>query len=149
VLASPVERKLVGGDGESFVRKFRRRDLSLRFDENVIDAVASLADKVLVVLRQRVEVLGTAQCQHLQLTVANELLQVSVNGSETNVGKIFANLGVNLVRGGMGGVVFNGFPDNLQLFCVSSSSVHGCECYAARSSIKDFLVSESSGTLAL
>jgi hypothetical protein len=130
------------------MRKFRRRNLLLCLDENVIDAGASLADKVLVVLDQWIKVLGAAQGQYLEFTVANELLQVSIDGSETNVGKILANLRVDLVSRRMGGVIFYGFPNNLQLFRVSSSSVH-VRIYPARSSISDFLVSGPIRTVAL
>jgi hypothetical protein len=131
------------------MRKLRRRNVLGRIDENIVNAVALLADKVLVVLYEGIEVLRASQCQHLQLPVANKLLQVSIDRSETDVRKVFANLRVDLVCGGMGGVVFYGFPNNLQLLRVSSTSVHVWKCYATRSSINDFLVSDGMRTLAL
>ena len=84
VLTGAVEGKLMRRYFKSLVRQFNWPDLTPVVDQDIIDAIAQLADKMLVPLHQRVEVLRTAPHQHLKFLVGNQLLQVSINRSEAD-----------------------------------------------------------------
>ena len=81
MFAGAVEGGLMGGDLESPVRQSSRLDLVLRVDQNIVYLPALFADKMLVGLDQRVEMLRTPQHQDLELFVRDQFLQVPIDGS--------------------------------------------------------------------
>jgi hypothetical protein len=105
----------MGGDFKSVVGKFYRLDFTLLIDKDVVHTAALLANKVLMPMGERVEALRSTQYQHLELFVDYEFLQISVNGSEADIGKCPADFLIDLVGGGMRRVVFNGTPDDFKL----------------------------------
>src|SRR6266496_230978 len=50
-----------------------------------------------------------------ELFVNDEFLQISIDGSQANIGKLLSDPVINLIRRGMGAVVLNSIPDNFQL----------------------------------
>jgi hypothetical protein len=139
----------MGRDFESPVRKSSRLDLVLRVDQNIIYLAALFADKMLVALDQRVEMLRASQHQHLELFVCDQFLQITIDGSKADVRQTLADFIVNLIRSRMRVVVLDRFPNNLQLFGISWFLIDFGHNYAVRSSIKDCRVSGSMGALAL
>jgi hypothetical protein len=119
VLAGAIESKLMGGHLKPGVRKLYRFNFILLFDQDVVYAIAPFADEVLMSVRQRIETLQSPLGQHLEFFVDNELLQISINGSETNVGNFFSNFFIHLVGRGMGIIVLNSVPDNFELLGIS------------------------------
>lgn len=85
MLAGAVERKLMGSDRESFMGQFRRRNVLFGIDENIVHAAAMFANKVLMMFHERIETLQAAKGQYLKFAVGDELLQVPVDRSKTNV----------------------------------------------------------------
>jgi hypothetical protein len=71
VFTGAVEGKLMRGDFKALVRQFDGRDLSLMIDQDIVHAVALLANKMLVALDQRIEVLRTTAHQDLELFVGD------------------------------------------------------------------------------
>jgi hypothetical protein len=116
MFAGAVEGGLMGGDLESPVRQSSRLDLVLRVDR--IPA-ALFADKMLVGLDQRVEMLRAPQHQDLELFVRDQFLQVPIDGSEAHIRQTLAYFIVNLIRRRTRTVVLDRFPNNFQLFGVS------------------------------
>lgn len=57
MLASAVEGKLMRGHFETLVRQLCGLDLSLVIDQHVVNAIADLADKMLVPFDQWIEML--------------------------------------------------------------------------------------------
>ncbi len=53
--------------GEAFFGKHCRPDLPLAFDEDIEDPIANFADKMLMTLDQRIEMLRAPEHQNLQL----------------------------------------------------------------------------------
>ena len=119
MLAGTIESKLVGGHFEPSVGKLYRLNFVLLFDQNIVYAIAPLADEVLMSVRQRIETLQSPLGQHLEFFVNNELLQISINGSETDVGNFLPNFFIYLVGRGMGTIVLNSVPDNFELLGIS------------------------------
>jgi hypothetical protein len=119
VLAGTIESKVVGGHFEPGVGKLYRFNFILLFDQNIVYAIAPLADEVLMSVRKRIETLQSALGQHLEFFVNNELLQISINGSETDVGNFLPNFFIYLVGRGMGIIVLNSVPDNFELLGIS------------------------------
>ena len=60
MLASAIEGQLVRGYLEAFVGQFEWLNFFLIIDEHVIDAVARLANKMLMSFDQRIEMLRTS-----------------------------------------------------------------------------------------
>jgi hypothetical protein len=52
---------------------------------DIVNLIAFFTDEMLMLRYQRVEVLGTPEGQNLQFTVADKLLKVAVDGSQTDV----------------------------------------------------------------
>jgi hypothetical protein len=119
VLAGTIESKVVGGHFEPGVGKLYRFNFILLFDQNIVYAIAPLADEVLMSVRERIETLQSALGQHLEFFVNNELLQISINGSETDVGNFLSNFFIYLVGRGMRIIVLNSVPDNFELLGIS------------------------------
>lgn len=138
----------MGSHLEALVRQLGGCELIFGVDNDVENAVARFADEMLVLPDQRIEVLGAAENENLQLLFRDELLQVSVHGAQTDARQTLAHLVVDLVRGRMRFVVFNGIPDDFKL--PSISRLYACfgHDYAARSSASDFCTSGRSVTLA-
>ena len=113
VSAGAVEGKLVRGYFKSFVRQFDGLDLSLVVDQDIVNAIALLANKMLVSLDQRIEVLRAATHQYLELFIGDQFLQVAVNRSETDVRHLLSHPIVNLICRRMRFVVLHGIPNNL------------------------------------
>ena len=101
------------------MRKPCRRDLVFGVDQNIEHPAALFTDEMLMALDERIETLRPPQHQYLKLFVSNQLLQVSVNGSEADVGQTLSHSLIDLVGGRMGTIAFDGVPDDFQLFCVS------------------------------
>jgi hypothetical protein len=119
MFAGAVEGGLMGGDLESPVRQSSRLDLVLRVDQNIVYLPALFADKMLVGLDQRVEMLRAPQHQDLELFVRDQFLQVPIDGSEAHIRQTLAYFIVNLIRRRTRTVVLDRFPNNFQLFGVS------------------------------
>ena len=149
MLAGAIEGGLMGRDLKSPVRKSSRLNLVLRVDQNIVDLTALFADKMLVALDQRVEMLRAPQHEHLELFVRDQFLQVAIDGSKAHVGQTLPDFVVNLIRRRMRVVVLDRFPNNLQLFGVSWFFICFGHNYAVRSSIKDCRVPGSMGAIAL
>jgi hypothetical protein len=149
MFAGAVEGGLMGGDLESPVRQSSRLDLVLRVDQNIVYLPALFADKMLVGLDQRVEMLRAPQHQDLELFVRDQFLQVPINRSEAHIRQTLAYFIVNLIRRRMRAVVLDRFPNNFQLFGVSWFRIYFGHNYVVRSSIKDCRVPGSMGALAL
>jgi hypothetical protein len=111
--------------------------------QDVIDLLALFANKMLVLRDKRIEVLRPAQGQHLELTVSDEFLKISIDGSQANIGEFLANSVVNLIGGGMGRFVLDDVPNHFQLPGISSLTIHNFRYYDVRSASKDLLVSPS------
>jgi len=118
-LADTVESELVRGYSEAFVGKFGRRELSLVIDLHVEDPIAALADEMLVAPNQWIEMLRSPEHQHLEFIIGHQFLQIAVNGAETDARRLFPHPIVDLIGGGMRGVVFDGVPDQLELLGIS------------------------------
>jgi hypothetical protein len=84
MLADPVKSELVRGHSKSFMRQLDRFDVSLILEHDIIDAIAYFANKMLMLLYQRIEMLRSAAHQDLQLLIGHQLLQVPVNCAETD-----------------------------------------------------------------
>jgi hypothetical protein len=119
MFAGAVEGGLMGGDLESPVRQSSRLDLVLRVDQNIVYLPALFADKMLVGLDQRVEMLRPPQHQHLELFVRDQFLQVPIDRSEAHIRQTLAYFIVSLIRRRTRTVVLDRFPNNFQLFGVS------------------------------
>jgi hypothetical protein len=113
MLAGSVKGELVRGYFKSLVWKFYRLDLPLVIDQDVVHAIAQLADKVLVPLDQRIEVLRTAAHEHLELFVGDQFLQVTINCPKANTRQFLSHSIINLVRRRMRFVVLNRIPNDL------------------------------------
>ena len=100
---------------KTLVRQFDRLDLSLIVDQHIIDAIAPLANKMLVPLDQRIEVLRTPAHQDLKLFIGHQFLQVAINRPEADVRHFLPHPIVNLIRRRMRFVVSHGIPNDLQL----------------------------------
>lgn len=127
MLAGAVESELMRSDLEPFVRQLDRFDLSLIIDQDIVYAIALLADKMLVPFDQRVEVLRPTPHQDLQLFIGDEFLQVPINRAKTDARQFFPHAIVYLIRGRMGFIVLDCLPNDLQLSgiaCVSSRLRH-------------------------
>jgi hypothetical protein len=70
-------------------------------------------------------VLGPAERQDLQSTIAHKLLQIAVDGSQADIWQSSANLQKDLIRIGMGSFVLNGFPYDFQLPGISLFLLQG------------------------
>jgi hypothetical protein len=119
VLADTVESELMRGHSEAFVGEFGRRDLSLVIDHHVEDPIAALANEMLVASNQRIEMLRSAEHQHLQFLIGHEFLQIAVDGAETDAGQFFPHSIVDLIGGGMRRVVFDSVPNQFELLGIS------------------------------
>lgn len=104
---------------EACVWKFSGLDFISGIHQNVKDAAAFLADKMLMARHERIEMLRPADHQYLQFFIYNKFLQVAVDGSEAYARKSFPYPGVDLVGGWMGGVILDGVPDYFQLLGIS------------------------------
>lgn len=71
MLASPVEGQLVRSHFEALVGQFEWLNFFLIIDQHVIDAIARLANKMLMSFDQRIEMLRTPAHQHLELLVGD------------------------------------------------------------------------------
>lgn len=71
MLASAVEGQLVRSHFEAFVGQFEWLNFFLIIDQHVVDAVARLANKMLMSFDQRIEMLRTPAHQHLKLLVGD------------------------------------------------------------------------------
>jgi len=111
--------ELVRGNFESVVGEFYGFNFTLLFDEDIVYAIALFTDKMLMPFNERVEMLQASEYQHLELFVNDEFLQISIDGSQANIGKLLSDPVINLIRRGMGAVVLNSIPDNFQLFGLS------------------------------
>jgi hypothetical protein len=69
--AGAVKRQLMGRDFEPCVGQFYRFNFSLVIDHHVENPFTILANEVLVPLHQRIEMLGPADHQDLQLLIGN------------------------------------------------------------------------------
>lgn len=139
----------MGRNFKSPVRKSSRLDLVLGIHQNIVHLAALFANKMLVALDQRIEMLRASQHQDLELFVCNQFLQIAIDGSEAHVGQTLADFSVNLIRRWMRAVVFDRFPNNFQLFGVSWFLIYFGHDYVVRSSVKDCRVPGSMGALAL
>jgi hypothetical protein len=119
MLADTVECELMRGHSEAFVRELGRRDLSLTIDHHVENPIAVLTDEMLVARNQRIEMLRSAEDQHLQFIIGHEFLQIAVNGAETDAGQLLPHPIVDLIGGGMRRVVFDSAPDQFELLGIS------------------------------
>jgi len=119
MFADTVESELVRGNFESVVGEFYGFNFTLLFDEDIVYAIALFTDEMLMPFNERVEMLQASEYQHLELFVNDEFLQISIDGSQANIGKLLSDPVINLIRRGMGAVVLNGIPDNFQLFGLS------------------------------
>jgi hypothetical protein len=61
MLACAVKRDLMGGNLESWVRKFSRANLVPRVDQNIEHSTALFADEMLMALDQRIEMLRASE----------------------------------------------------------------------------------------
>ena len=82
--ADPVKSELMRGHSEPFVGQLDRLDFSLILEHDIVDPIAYFANKMLMLLDQRIEMLRPAAHQDLQLLIRNQLLQVPVNCAETD-----------------------------------------------------------------
>jgi len=119
MFADTVESELVRGDFESVVGEFYGFNFTLLFDEDIVYAIALFTDEMLMPFNERVEMSQASEYQHLELFVNDEFLQISIDGSQANIGKLLSDPLIHLIRGGMGAVVLNSIPDNFQLFGLS------------------------------
>ena len=71
MLASAVEGQLVRSHFEALVGQFEWLNFFLIIDQHVVDAVARLANKMLMSFDQRIEMLRTPAHQHLELLVGD------------------------------------------------------------------------------
>jgi len=76
--ADPVKSELMRGHFETLVGQLDRLDFSLILEHNIVDPIAHFANKMLMLLDQRVEMLRPSAHQELQLLIRNPLLQVPV-----------------------------------------------------------------------
>ena len=74
MLAGTIKSKLVGGHFEPGVGKLYRFEFVLLFDQDIVHAIAALADEMLMSGDKRIEPLQSALCQHPEFFVNNELL---------------------------------------------------------------------------
>ena len=74
MLAGTIESNLVGGHFEPGVGKLYRFNFVLLFDQDIVHAIAPLADEMLMSGGKRIEPLQSALCQHPEFFVNNELL---------------------------------------------------------------------------
>lgn len=84
MLADPVKSELVRGHSKSFMRQLDRFDFPLILEHDIVDPIAYFANKMLMLLYQRIEMLRPAAHQDLQLLIGDQFLQVSVNCPETD-----------------------------------------------------------------
>lgn len=84
MLAGPVKSELVRGHSKSFMRQLDRFDFPLILEHDIVDPIAYFANKMLMLLYQRIEMLRPAAHQDLQLLIGDQFLQVSVNCPETD-----------------------------------------------------------------
>jgi len=119
VLAHTVKGQLVRSHFEAFVGQLERLDFFLAVEQDVVDPVAGFADKMLMALDQRIEVLRAPAHEHLQLLIRDQLLQVAIDRPETDVRQFFSDPVVNLIGGRVRLVVPDRVPDD---FCASGVS---------------------------
>jgi hypothetical protein len=105
----------VRSHGESRIGQLAQQLPIMAIEKNVVYLVAFLTDKMLVFGYEGIEVLRTTEGQDLQLAVAHKLLQISVDGSQTDTGQPPPNFEKDLIRGRVGSFVFDGFPYDFQL----------------------------------
>jgi len=120
MFAGAVEGKLMRGYLEALVRQFDGLDLSLIIDQDIVHAIAALANKMLVALDQRIEVLRTTAHQDLDFFVGDQFLQITINRSQADVRHSLSHPIVNLIRRRMRFVVFEAIPNGLQLLGIPS-----------------------------
>ena len=82
--ADPVKSELMRGHFETLVGQLDRLDFSLILEDDIVDPIAYFANKMLMLLDQRVEMLRPAAHQDLQLLIRNQLLQVPIYCAETD-----------------------------------------------------------------
>jgi hypothetical protein len=92
VFTPAEERQAVGGNRKPRIRQAAQQLPILRVQVNIVDLITLLADEVLVLCHERIEVLGATEGQDLQFTVADELLEVPVNRSQTDTRQLRADL---------------------------------------------------------
>lgn len=138
----------MGGDREAFVRERDREYLLFPIDEKVVDLSALLTDEMFVPFHHRVKVLGASQGEYLEFFLNHQFLEITVDRPQADVWNDNPHLFKNLIRRGVGGFVFNRFPDHVELPGMSSLGLHLGFSYVLRSSARDFLVSPSIGALA-
>ena len=129
------------GDFESLVRQFDGLYFLLIFEHNVIDAIAAFTDEVLVLLHQWIEMLRSAAHQDLQLVIGYQFLQIAIDCAETNGWQFLPHPVVNLICGGVRLVMFNCFPNDLQLFGFPQIFPRLRQAQVDRSSTRDFCTS--------
>src|SRR4029453_13335543 len=137
MLAGTIESGLMGGNLESSVRQSSRRNIVFGVDQNIEYPAALFTDEMLMALDERIEMLRASEHQHVELFVGDYFFQIKINGSKAYVRQTFAHLIVNLIGSGVGIIVFDRLPDNLQLFCISWLLIELRHGYAVRSSNKD------------
>ena len=71
MLAGPVEGELVRSHFEALVGQFGWLNFFLIIDQHVIDAIARLANKMLMSFDQRIEMLRTPAHQYLKLLIGD------------------------------------------------------------------------------
>lgn len=129
-MAGTEESQLMGSDRKALVRQGRRKDLFRTIHEDVKYAATFFADKMLMTLDEGVKMLRSPDGQDLQLFFSNELLQIPIDGSQTDVGHFFSDLLVDLVCRRMRSLVFDGLPNNFKLLCLSARLFHFWVPYA-------------------
>jgi hypothetical protein len=117
--AAAKKSQTVRRDRESRIGQAAQQLPVMRIEENIVNLIAVFADEMLMLGDERIKVLGAPQGQYLQFTVTHEFLEIPIDRSQTDVRQLPANFQKNLIRSGMGRFVFDGFPDNFQLFGIS------------------------------
>jgi hypothetical protein len=85
LFAAAEKRQTVGSDRESRIRHATQQLPIMGIKNDIVNLIAFFTDEMLMLRYQRVEVLGTPEGQNLQFTVADKLLKVAVDGSQTDV----------------------------------------------------------------
>lgn len=138
VFAQAVKSELVRGYFETFVRQLGRFDLFVTVDQHIENAVATLADEVLMTLNQRIEMLRPAEHQHLQPVVGNQLLQIAIYGAQTDARGFLAHPIVNLIGCWVSLIVLNGKPNQLELLGISRWTAPMSHRYPTKSAANEF-----------
>ena len=141
MLADAVKGQLVRSHLEAFVRQLERLDFFLMVDQNVVDPVARLANKVLVPFHQRIEVLRAPAHQDLQLLVRDQLLEVAINRPEADAWEFFPHPLVDLIGSRVRLVVPDRVPDDFELFGLPRLFARLGHDQATKSSARDFCAS--------